>query len=191
MKALVWSINRCSGEPLEAVHRVRSMADWWRVLRFKDRAQSVFMQTAWLCGHNHGRAGNSLSGEREEGKVRGHGYEFRAVLMVSSVINRARTAVFSLTHWHSVEFNEAWRGMKWWNEIKPLSARYGWNIEYEPPSAKLLSIAPDAASTMDGYGWQGQWLFDEDDDAFHIFVTWLKPIGITAAENKRTAFQIT
>lgn len=30
--------------------------------------------------------------------------------------------------------------------------RHGWNIEYEPPSAKLLSIAADAAGTMDGYG---------------------------------------
>lgn len=37
------------------------------------------------------------------------------------------------------------------NEIKPVSARHGWNIECEPPSAQLLSIAPDAASTMAGY----------------------------------------
>lgn len=36
---------------------------------------------------------------------------------------------------------------------------------------KLLSIAPDAASTKDGYGWQGQWLFDEGaDDAYYALV---------------------
>lgn len=41
---------------------------------------------------------------------------------------------------------------------------------------------------MDGYGWRGQWLFDEDDDeGFYSFVTWLKPTGITAAENKSPA----
>lgn len=80
--------------------------------------------------------------------------------------------------------------MKWWNEIKPASERYGWNIEREPTSAQLLSIAPDAASTMNGYGWQRQWLFDDDDDdAFQIFAVWLEPIDIRAAEDKSIASQ--
>lgn len=57
--------------------------------------------------------------------------------------------------------------MKWWNEIKPGSSRHGWNIEYEPPSAQLLSIAPDAASVLAVYGWQRQWLYD-DDNAFYM-----------------------
>lgn len=92
-----------------------------------------------------------------------------------------------------MEFNEAWRGMKWWNEIKPVSARYGWNIEREPPSAQLLSIAPDAACSMNGYGWQRQWLYDDDDDhdAFQIFAVRLEPIDITAAEEKNIASQTT
>lgn len=80
-------------------------------------------------------------------------------------------------------------GEAWNDEIKPVLAQNGWNIEYEPPSAKLLSIAPDAASKMDGYGWRGQWLFDEDDnDAFYNFMTRL---CITAAEDKSIDFQTT
>lgn len=89
-----------------------------------------------------------------------------------------------------MDFNEAWEGMKWWNEIKPVSACYGWNIECEPPSAQLLWIAPDADSTMAGYGWQRQWLYDVDDD-FYILGIWLEPIDITAAEYKSTASQET
>ena len=80
-----------------------------------------------------------------------------------------------------MEFNEAWRGMKWWNEIKSGSARSGWNIKCELPPAQLLPIAPDAPSTMASYGWRQQrWLYDDygdnDDDnaAWNILIMWLK-----------------
>lgn len=51
-----------------------------------------------------------------------------------------------------MEFSEGCRGRDEGNEIKSAAVPYGETIEYELPSAKLLSIGPDAVSTMDGYG---------------------------------------
>lgn len=44
--------------------------------------------------------------------------------------------------------------------------RHGWNIEYEPPSAKLLSIAPDAA---------GQWMVMDDKDNGYLMKVPMMP----------------
>lgn len=92
---------------------------------------------------------------------------FAAFPTVCYVINRARAAsLSSLARRQSVEFNEASGSMKRWNEIRLVSVRHGWNIEYEPPSAKLLSIAPDAA---------GQWMVMDDKDNGYLMKVPMMP----------------